>query len=145
MVDQGCAEAISTVVIADVDFAVRPVVLLKMKEDSDDYVTGYAVYAHRIRQERLKAWNALFKDLGTKLQNGALAEVLLEVEEYTKKHAEVSAAGAQGQAGGNKQRGAGGAGGRNTIDRSAESWKRNIAAAMKVRESSQQMATEFGV
>jgi class 3 adenylate cyclase len=147
MVDQGCAEAISTVVIADVDFAVRPVVLIKLKEDSDDFVTGYAVYAHRIRQERLKAWNALFKDLGAKLQSGALVEVLLEVEEYTKKHAEVSAAGGAqgGQASGSKQRSAGGSGGRNTVDRSAESWKRNIAAAMKVRESSQQMANEFGV
>ncbi len=134
MIDQPSAEAVSNAVIADFDFTVRPVLLLRLRDDAEDHVTGFAVYSYRIRQEKLKAWNTLFKELGAKIHSGAFAEALLEVEEYKAKHASEAQQAASG-----KQRN------RNQVDRSAESWKRNLVSAIRIRDSSQRLATEFGV
>jgi hypothetical protein len=131
MVDPYVAEAVSTAIIASFDFTVRPVALLRVKDDSDEFLTGFAVYNFRMRQERLKAWNVLFNKLPEKIAKGAAAEALLEVEDYKLKHVPQEVRGKKGAA----------------VDRTVESWRRNLTAMVKLKEMSlgNRNATEFGV
>ena len=93
MVSANVAETVQTTVLNDFDFSVRPVALVrcKIRGEADDLHPGYAVLPVRIKQEKLKAWNLVFRELAVKIPNGAYTEALKAVEDYRAEHCVVDA------------------------------------------------------